>query len=211
MNILTKIYYKSLNLIKKHYTIIYEWKLRKKLKNKDFSIICSNCIGGIIYHRLGRKFLSPTINLWMNQEDFIKLVLNLKEYISKDLEFIESEYDYPVGVLGDIKIYFNHSKTQEEARSSWNARKSRINYDNLFIIMYDRDGITKEDIKKLEQVDCRNKIVLSDKAYPDIDYVLTIKPNYDKINGQQYLDKDILDRMTFEKYFDFVKFINCGI
>ncbi|WP_281526292.1 DUF1919 domain-containing protein [Intestinibacter bartlettii] len=209
MIILRKIYNKLLNLIKKYYSLIYESKLRRKLKNKNFSIVCSNCIGGIIYHRLGHQFLSPTINLWMHQDDFIKFVLNLKEYISKDVEFIESEYDYPVGVLGDIKIYFNHSKTQEEARASWYNRKSRINYDNLFIIMYDRDGITKEDIKKLEQVDCRNKIVLSDKVYPDIDYVLTIKPNYDKINGQQYLDKDILDRMTFEKYFDFVKFINC--
>ncbi|MGM9535383.1 MAG: DUF1919 domain-containing protein [Intestinibacter sp.] len=208
MNILKKVYYKVLNLLRRNYNIIYEKKLRKKLKNQDFSIICSNCIGGIIYHRLGKEFLSPTINLWLHQDDFLKFVLNLKEYISKDLIFVESEYDYPVGLLDDIKIYFNHSKTEEEARLNWDKRKKRINYDNLFIIMYDRDEITKEDIKKLENVDCKNKIVLSDKEYPDIDYVLTIQHN-NKVNGQQYLDKDILDKRTFEKHFDFVKWLNC--
>lgn len=209
MTIFKKTYYKILNLIRKMYNKRYELKLRKRLKNNNFSIICSNCIGGIIYHRLDKKFLSPTINLWMHQFDFLKFVLNLKEYISKDLKFIESEYNYPVAMLGDITIYFNHSKTEEEAKLNWDTRKIRINYDNIFIIMYDRDGITKEDIKKLEQVNCKNKIVLSDREYSDIDYVLTIKPNYDKINGQQYLDKDIFDKRTFEKYFDFVKWLNC--
>lgn len=42
--------------------------------------------------------------------------LNLREYIPKDLEFIESKYDYQVEILGDIKICFNHSKTQEETK-----------------------------------------------------------------------------------------------
>lgn len=209
MNIFKKIYYKTLTLIQKIYTNVYELKLRKRLKNKDFSIICSNCIGGVIYHRLGKKFLSPTINLWLHQDDFLKFVLNLKEYIAKDLVFINSEYDYPVAMLDDIKIYFNHSKTKEEAKSNWDKRKERINYDNLFIIMYDRDGIIKDDIKKLKNINCKNKIVLSDKEYKDIDYVLTIKPNYDKANGQQYLDRDILDKRTFEKHFDFVKWLNC--
>lgn len=31
-----------------------------RLKNKDFSILTNHCMGGIIYHDLGLKFLSPT-------------------------------------------------------------------------------------------------------------------------------------------------------
>ena len=184
-------------------------KLRKKLKNDNFSIICSNCIGGIIYNRLGKKFLSPTINLWIRQNDFLKFVLDLKGYISKDLVFIESEYDYPVALLGDIKIHFNHYKTEEDARLNWDKRKNRINYDNLFIIMNNRDNITENDILKLNNVKCKNKIVLANKDYKNIDYVIKIKPNLDKTNGQVFLDKDILGKRTFEKYFDFVKFLNC--
>lgn len=204
---LNKIYHKFINLVCINYNKIYERNLRNKLKNKDFSIICSNCIGGIIYNRLGQKFLSPTINLWMHQDDFLKFVLNLKEYISKDIIFIDSNCSYPVGQLGDIKIHFNHSKSEIEAKSDWDRRKNRINYENLFIIMYDRDNITEDDIKKLNSINCRNKIVLSNKEYDDIDYVIKINPTK-KINGQQYLDRDILGRMTFEKYFDYVKWLN---
>lgn len=204
MNIFRKIYCK----IEKKHINRYELKLRKRLKNDNFSIICPNCIGGIIYHRLGKKLLSPTINLWLHQDDFLKFVMNLKEYISKDLIFIESKYNYPVAMLGDIKIYFNHAKTEKEAKFDWDRRKKRINYENIFIIMYDKDGISKEDIRKLEKVNCKNKIVLSDKEYPDIDYVIKIEPN-NRINGEQYLDKDIWGKRTFEKYFDFVKWLNC--
>lgn len=207
MSILKKVFYKFELIIKSKYKEIYEKKLRKKLKNKNFSIICSNCIGGIIYNRLGHKFLSPTVNLWMNQKDFLKFVLNLENYISKELVFIDNEYDYPVARLDDINIYFNHSKNEEEAQKDWNRRKCRINYENLFIIMYDRNEITVDDIKKLELVKCKNKIVLSDKDYPEIDYVLKIKPT-SRINGQQCLDNDFLGRKTFEKYFDFVKWLN---
>lgn len=209
MNLLSKIYNKCIYIIVKNYKQYYENKLRKKLKNDNFSIICSNCIGGIIYNRLGKKFLSPTINLWIRQNDFLKFVLDLKGYISKDLVFIESEYDYPVALLGDIKIHFNHYKTEEDARLNWDKRKNRINYDNLFIIMNNRDNITENDILKLNNVKCKNKIVLANKDYKNIDYVIKIKPNLDKTNGQVFLDKDILGKRTFEKYFDFVKFLNC--
>lgn len=205
--VLNKIYHKFINLVCINYNKIYEQNLRNKLKNKDFSIICSNCIGGIIYNRLGQKFLSPTINLWMHQDDFLKFVLNLKEYISKEIIFIDSNYSYPVGQLGDIKIHFNHSKSEIEAKSDWDRRKNRINYDNLFIIMYDSDNITKDDIKKLNSINCKNKIVLSDKEYDDIDYVIKINSTK-RINGQQYLDRDILGKMTFEKYFNYVKWLN---
>lgn len=34
----------------------YEKSIRSRLKNEDFSIICSNCIGGTIYNRSGKSF-----------------------------------------------------------------------------------------------------------------------------------------------------------
>lgn len=185
----------------------YENRMRSSLQNDKFSIICSNCIGGIIYHRLGKKFLSPTINLWMHQSDFLKFVFDLKNYLSKDLVFIETEYDYPVALLGDVKVFFNHSETEGEAAESWNRRKNRVNYDNLFVIMYERDGITEDDIRKLSNLPCKNKIVLSDKKHPDIDYVLTMKV-HDKPNGEQFLDKDDFGMRTYEKHFNYVNWLD---
>lgn len=190
----------------------YEESLQKKLKVSGFSIICSSCMGGVIYHRLGEKFLSPTVNLWINQKEFLKMVKDLKKYMKYDLIFInQTQYKFPVAKLNDIFIYFNHSKTNEEARELWNRRRERINYDNLYIIMYDRDGITKEEILSLQNVPCKNKVVFSDKSYPEIDYIKTIKPNLKKINGISLLDKDLFLRRTFEKKFDFVKWLNDGI
>lgn len=194
--------------LQKIYNKKYEKQLRIRLKNDNFSIICSNCIGGVIYHRLGKKFLSPTINMWFHQGEFLKFVENLPKYIEKDLVFVESKYDYPVAKLGDIHLYFNHAKTEEEARHSWENRRNRIDYDNLFIIMYDRDGITEEDIRRLERIECKNKMVLSDMYYPDIDYVLTMKPT-ERANGAQFLDTDWFGRRTFEKNWDFVEWLNC--
>ncbi len=37
----------------------YEKKMRRRLENHDFTFLASNCTAGIIYHRLGMKFLSP--------------------------------------------------------------------------------------------------------------------------------------------------------
>ena len=88
---------------------------RQKLENKDFSIICSTCIGGIIYHNLGLEFLSPTINMYMNNLDFIKFACDLKHYCSQELEFIETDENFPVAMCGDIQLNFNHSKTSEDA------------------------------------------------------------------------------------------------
>lgn len=204
---ISKLVNKIQYVVQKIFNFFYERKLQKRLKNDNFTILCSNCIGGVIYHRLNKKFLSPTINLWMHQPDFLKFVMNLDKYIPQKLEFIKTDYKYPVGRLGDIRIYFNHSKSEAEARENWDRRKERIHYDNLYIIMYDRDGITKDDILSLNQVTCKNKIVFSEKEYKDIDYVMTIKPT-SKLFGEQYLDKDWLGMRSFEKHFDFVNWLN---
>lgn len=188
---------------------IYERNVRRKLKNDEFSIICSNCIGGLIYQRVGKQFLSPTINLWINQTDFLRFITNLREYLSYELVFVESDYDYPVAVLKDIKIYFTHYKTEEDAKDCWERRKTRINFDNMFLIMYDRDGITEEDILKLQDIPCRGKVVLSDKKHESIDYVYTLRPSHNP-NGYQFVDSDWFGIRTFEKQFDYVTWLNCA-
>ena len=207
METVIKIRNKVLSLISYTLNLFYECIMRKRLKNDSFTIICSNCIGGIIYHRLGKEFLSPTINLWMYQTDFLKFVQNLKGYLAKELIFIETDDDFPVAKLGDIKIFFNHYDSEQDAKESWNRRKQRIRYDNLFLIMYDRYGITESDIRKFGEVECRNKLVISYHDYPKNEYVKKMVPSR-KRNGQQCMDVDVLGFRTFEKQFDYVKWLN---
>lgn len=82
------IYNKVSNKIK---TYIWKWKHekrnienRKRLKNKEISIISTNCIGGVLSHDLGLQFKSPTVNLFFRAEDFIKFCENLEYYMSID-------------------------------------------------------------------------------------------------------------------------------
>ena len=50
--------------------------------DSEFTIISSNCIGGVIYSDLHRKFLSPTINLFFSAKDFLNGI-NKDELLSK--------------------------------------------------------------------------------------------------------------------------------
>lgn len=98
---------------------------RKRLYNKNFTIFSTNCIGGVIYHNLGLKFLSPTINLWISPEDYIKLLKDPQKYLlNSDMHEIKMKnIDYPVGRLNDITIYGQHYINFDELKYKWNERK----------------------------------------------------------------------------------------
>lgn len=187
----------------------YEKIQRRRLRNHDFTILCSNCADGVIYHRCGLQFRSPTVNLWLHQRDFLRLAANLKEYMCMDLEFVDSEYDYPVAQLKDITIYFNHSASKQEAADDWNRRKSRINYENLFLLMYDRENLSIDELRRIEQIPCRGKVVFSDHRHPELDYVVTMKPS-NRPNGAQCMDQNWLGIRSFERQFDYVRWLNSG-
>ena len=132
---------------------LFNQKNIERLKNKDFSIIASNCNGAFISHDLKLRFNTPTVNLFLYPDDFIKYVKNLEHYTKCDLKFIQEEgITYPIGLLDDIKIYFMHYKSEEQASEKWNSRTKRINFDNLFIMMTDRDGCTIEHIKQFDEL-----------------------------------------------------------
>lgn len=179
---------------------------RLRLKNDDFTIICPNCIGGIIYHRLGKQFLSPTINMWMSHKDFVKFVSNIKYYVSLDVDFIESNEKTPVAMLGDIKLHFNHSKTEEAAFNDWNRRKDRINYENMYIIAYDVAELDAEDISVIQSVDCKGVAILTNKK--DRDNEIFLKSRKNNQDDSLFLGKDIFGIRTFEKQWAFVSFLN---
>ena len=156
----------------------YNFFNRIRLKNTDVTLIASNCNGCCILHDLGLKFNSPFVNLWIEPSDFIKLCENLKDYLQYDLVFItpaEKEITYPVALLNDIKLYFQHYSSEEEAALAWNRRKGRINFDNLYFLFTDRDGCTKQNLLDFDQLNLKHKAVLCHKPYPDIESAVYIK------------------------------------
>lgn len=164
-------------IIKKIQTLIYltvkkyvSVKARRRIKNNNFTLLTSTCIGGVIYNRLGMQFLSPTINLWIRQPDFCQFCSELDYYLNQTLEFYDEpsrKGECPCAHLGtgekQISIHFVHYKTEEEARNSWEKRKARINRDNLYIITSDGNDSVPSDFEKLENVLCKRKIVFTSK------------------------------------------------
>lgn len=151
-------------------------KNQAKLKNKDFSLIASNCNGSLILHDLGLRFNSPFVNLWIKPKDYIKMLSNLRQYMNADLTFVKEEgIDYPVGKINDVILYFQHYNSENEALEIWNKRKARINYENLFVMFTERDGCTYEDLKLFDELPFENKVVFTHKDYPEIKSSVYIK------------------------------------
>ncbi|MDD6729155.1 MAG: DUF1919 domain-containing protein [Eubacteriales bacterium] len=199
---------------------------QKKLTNHDFTLLTPNCMGGLIYHRLGEKFNSPTINISMPTHDFMAFINDLDYYLSNDIyETDNAGYPYPIGVIygdsehDDVRVNFVHYKTFEQGKEKWNKRKTRVNKDNLYIIIcdlddiyeadYDKAGfINDEDISLFEQAECNNKIMLTRDKNRKQSYAHYIEPMYNKPYPLTYMNRDILGLNGFEKHFDFVSFLN---
>lgn len=183
---------------------------RKKLKNKDFSLICSNCNGAFILHDLGMRFNSPTVNLWMKPDHFIRFLQDIQHYLKCDMTFIEEpNVDYPIGVLDDIKIYFQHYQTKEEAKNKWIERSKRINFDNLFIMFSDRDGCTYQDLCDFEKLPYKNKVVFTHKPYPEFKTAHYIKGwEKEECVGMCFEFKNKFSGKKHYDDFDYIKWFN---
>ena len=174
------------------------------------TIFCSNCVGGIISHNLGLKFMSPTVNLNISNADFIKIVTNFDYYLNCELVYNpkrSAEADCPVGMLDDVEIDFIHYKTFDEAKEKWNERKKRINFDNLFIIML----LGPKEMNKFEQLDkvkCKRKIALTPCDIPGYDFAFPLKQYEGKAFVSQIAGLSFDGFRPFEKEFDYVAWLN---
>lgn len=134
-----------------HIRILEIYYLRFVLKKYSFSFISQNCIGGLLYHDLNKRFDSPTINLYLNSSDFIKFVKKLDYYLALKLDFKENT-DYPIGILDDIEIHFLHYKNKNEALKCWYERKKRIDKNKIIILMTDRDQFSDNEYVEFEKL-----------------------------------------------------------
>jgi uncharacterized protein (DUF1919 family) len=197
-------------LYNKYYppTVINRMRLRKKNHNNSFTLLTANCMGGYIYHQLDVPFQSPTINLMMLQPDFYKLILNLPQYLSMNLADSGIRGGRcPVGKLGDLTVFFTHYADFEDGASAWEKRAQRVNYDNIFIIATDRDGVTEEDILKLSTVKCKKIICFTAKKY-DYPYCFQVEEFKNDEQIGNILGKTLSGKWKFEKFFDFVGWLN---
>ena len=174
---------KILNHIREHvWQIIHERlciRYRAQFTNHDVSIISMNCIGGILYHDLGIQFRSPTVNLFMRAEDFVKFCENLGYYLSidemkecKDPSIIEGR-QYPIAFLGDLTLFLVHYQTVKQAQEKWNDRKRRIDWNNIVILNTDREGMTEALMDRFEVLPYKKVVFVhrEDREHPSAVYI----------------------------------------
>lgn len=148
---------------------IYNFVKKSKNNFKDITILSQNCLGGIIYSDMNQMFLSPTINLFFESNDFLKFVNNLDFYLNCNIQMHWERW--PIGVLGDIKVNFMHYNSCEEAMNAWNNRKQRVNLDKIFVLCTDRDGFNNETYELWKTIKYP-KLLLTNKEEYSLDSML---------------------------------------
>lgn len=193
--------------VKRWLRAMYNWNNRRRLKNRDFTLIASNCVGGTILHDLNLPFNSPFVNLWLEPKDFLKFCERMNHYLDLDFRFIKIDgINYPIGVLDDIKIYFQHYSSEEDAESAWIRRKQRIDMNNIFVMFTDRDGCTYEDLIRFDKLAIKNKVVFTHIKYSGIPSAYYI-PGFESETcvGQLMYSKN---KFSLEKYYDAFDYVS---
>ncbi len=208
-----KISIKNVISNKNPFAVARREQMRKSLQMDSISLFCANCMGGMLFHDLNLEFKSPTVNLMILQPQFVNFMLHMHEYVKAPLKFVNcQEVSCPVAEIsgsgGVIRIFFTHYNSQEEAEKKWHDRIERIDYDNIFVICAERDGLLYSDMKRLSLLKVRGLLVFTAKKY-DLPYALQI-PKYSSEEEVGNLLKRRLwnDGREYEKYFDFVKWFN---
>lgn len=192
-----------------------EWRIfkecrRLRLKNRQPTIIASNCIGTFMYYDMKLQFRSPTINLSFDMNDYVRFLENLQWYLEQPVvPCVDDRFDYPCGMVGDVVIRFNHYKTFEEAAAKWEERKKRINWDNLFIIGINGDECTYECLQRFDALPYKNKVIFTHKPYLEFASAYYL-PGFENMDGIGRAT-DFKDQFLIRRYmdeFDYISFLN---
>lgn len=194
------------------YESFYFIKCRRRLTNTNFSIIAPNCYAGVMYHRLGQEFLSPTINMFFPyRKQYLDFCKRLSELLDKEINIsFDDRFNCPVGNLDGIIIAFNHYKTADEALSAWRKRKKRVNFENLYFIFDDIDDIEYADLIEFNKIPSRGKVIFTARKYEDIDNTILLSDYADSGKLEHYLTfkNKYTGKNPADKDFDFVDWLN---
>lgn len=152
----------------------------KKIANPNFTIIFNNCWGGTVYEAYNLQKQSPFVGMFIMADDYIKLLQNLREYLSNELQFIsfdESKYkdelsnnkffgSYPIAMLGDIELHLLHYHDSEDVIvQKWNRRVKRIKWDRLLVKFNDQNGCTEKNLQDFLDLPYRNKLFFTSRDW----------------------------------------------
>lgn len=201
-------------------------KMKKKLINRNFTILCNNCIGGIIYHDFDLQFKSPTINMFFHSLDFLEYIEHFEYYQNLPLVkidnpgYLDNASDYPVAVLKgnqefkDLELHFLHYHSFKEAESAWKKRTKRIEQKKIFVIFsFVGMPFDKELYERCEALPFKNKVFFVNHSvdtdvFPHFYYIKGFENQTGLGNIMTYMN---IKGQRFYDQYDFVKWFNEGV
>lgn len=181
------------------------------------TIISNNCAGGYLYMDLRLQYSSPTMWLQILPREFPKFCKYLKYYMDCELkeykhisqnhmsqivDLIGQEPYFPVGILDDVVILFQHYKTFEEAREKWNRRKERIDYRHL-VYLFVMDKVYEDAAIQYKNLDLKNSILCVRNINLPVEHIRYLVPK-----GIDYLTiNPYTRRRCFEGFADLKEYI----
>lgn len=181
-----------------------------KIKSNPPSIICSNCWGGVAYNALGLQFASPFINMFEDPLDYIKIINNLEHYMRQDITLDHMQYEptlktnYPVAWCDDVLLHFNHYTDFDDAKSCWERRKKRINWDNLLFVMYESDPNIAAEFSKAKP---NNKFCFTSFPSDDSNHCYINLVEDDKLSKLPFWELFLGTASGKYPYFDIFEFL----
>lgn len=160
---------------------------RRRLYTKDTPTIISNdCVAGEIYWLMDMPMLSPTINMYIAPNDFMKLCKEPKKYFDiegKGMFFnvlpigdepVDCKMGLPAMKIDDIDVTFAHSNGKTtELIERWNMMRRKINWGNIiYIFRATRKAVPKDfvqDFKKLTRKHLIMNYGVNGVIYKEID------------------------------------------
>ena len=189
---------------------LYKTVKQMRLTNKTMTVFSSNCNGAYMLHDLGCVFNSPTVNLYFLPDHFLKFVRTPQKYLSAEMSEIQLPgIDYPVGQLEDIHLYLMHYASFTEAKAAWERRARRVNLDNVFIVMTDKNDCTYDQIKQFDELPYEHKVIFTHKEYPEFSSAYYI-PGFEE-DGEVGILSDWKPQLLRRRWlddFDYVSFFN---
>ena len=154
---------------------------------------------------------SPTRNFYFNADDYIKFCQNLKYYLSLSLtdDMENGMHPYLTAMCGDLRLFLVHYDSVQQAKEAWERRKGRVNFDNIFFLMNDRNGCTEKDIKAFDQLPYKNKVCFTHVKYPQYKSTYYI-PGSDNLDCVKSMMNYVYQWWVKRYYdnFDFVSWLN---
>lgn len=173
-------------------------RIRRRIKQGDVqrTIVCNNCLGGLLYNDFGMMFNSPFINLYISADHYVEMLYNIRDIKDWSLTDITPQYNsYPIGLLNNAwEIHFLHYKSFAEAASKWMSRTARMDMNHIYAILVETASCSHDSLLIFDRLDLK-KVAVTCRQYDDIKCSNMLR-DYDGKN----LNGELFYKLSFGRY-----------